>query len=178
MKIALYALLSVFLLVLVVIFVGMLLPRKHVVSRKISLHRSRDEVFSLISDFQSESSWRRDIQQVILQPTRAGSVGFIEKSKNGSIAMEVRVSNPPQRLVIEITDKSLPFGGFWIFDVAPDSQGCTLQITERGEIYNPFFRFVSRFILGYKKTVDTYLEDVAKHFRESPPSTDSVPAEL
>jgi len=177
MKIAVYAVLSVVLLVLVVIFVGTLLPKKHVVARKISLHRSPAEVFSFISDFQSEPSWRRDVQLVVMQPTKAGLVGFVEKSKNGSIAMEVRVSNPPQRLVTEIADKSLPFGGVWIFDIAPDPQGCTLQITERGEIYNPFFRFVSRFILGYKKTMDTYLEDVANTFHESSPLADSSPAE-
>jgi len=178
MKIVLYAVLLLFLIVFVVIFVGFLLPEKHVTSRKISLHRSPEEVFSLISDFQSEPSWRRDVQQVIMQPSKTGQVRFIERSKNGSIPMELRLSNPPQRLVIEIADKSLPFGGLWIFDVAPASQGCTLQITERGEVHNPFFRFVSRFILGHRKTMDAYLQDVASHFHESSALADSAPAEL
>src|SRR5215475_4949936 len=131
MKIAVYAMLSVFLLILVVVFVGVLLPKKHVVSRKTYLHRSPAEVFSLISDFKSEPSWRRDVQQVVMQAAKADQVAFIEKSKNGSIAIEVRLSNPSQRLVTEIADKSLPFGGVWIFDIAAASEGCTLQITER-----------------------------------------------
>ena len=32
-----------------------------------------------------------------------------------------------------------------------------MTITERGEVYNPIFRFVSRFVLGHEKTINTYL---------------------
>jgi hypothetical protein len=32
-----------------------------------------------------------------------------------------------------------------------------VQITEDGEVYNPVFRFVSRFILGHTRTMDFYL---------------------
>jgi hypothetical protein len=35
---------------------------------------------------------------------------------------------------------------------------CTLTITEHGEVYNPLFRFVSRFIMGQTATLDAYLK--------------------
>jgi hypothetical protein len=178
MKIAIYVVLCLVLAIGLVILIGSALPKKHVASRRLLLHRSPEEVFALISDFQSGSSWRRGVQQVMLQGADSGRVRFVEKGKNGAIAMEVRESIPPTRLVTEITDISLPFGGIWIFDISPAAQGCTLQITERGEIYNPFFRFVSRFILGYNDTLNAYLEDVGNHFREVPQIVDAEPAKL
>ena len=178
MKIAIYAVLFLVLLIALVLPIGAILPKKHVVSRKIALRHSPEEVFTLISDFQSGPTWRRGVQLVTLQSADSGHVRFEEKSKNGTIAMEVRENNRPSRLVTEIADKSLPFGGIWIFDISRTPQGCTLQITERGEIYNPFFRFVSRFILGYTSTMNTYLEDVTNHFHETSQPVDSEPASL
>ena len=42
--------------------------------------------------------------------------------------------------------------------------GLRERITENGEVYNPLFRFVSRFVMGHTRTIDTYLGDVARHF--------------
>ena len=57
-----------------------------------------------------------------------------------------------------IADPQLPFGGTWTQEIAPDAGGCVVTITENGEIYNPIFRFVSRFILGYTSSIDAYLK--------------------
>jgi hypothetical protein len=40
--------------------------------------------------------------------------------------------------------------------------GSELRITEEGEVYNPIFRFVSRFIMGHTATIDSYLSAVRK----------------
>ncbi len=37
----------------------------------------------------------------------------------------------------------------------PDS---SVTITERGSVYNPIFRFMSRFIFGHTATVEAYLD--------------------
>ena len=58
-----------------------------------------------------------------------------------------------------IDSKSLPFGGTWTYEVQPEADGRSrLQITEDGEIYNPVFRFVSRFVIGQTRTINSYLE--------------------
>jgi hypothetical protein len=69
--------------------------------------------------------------------------------------------------VSQIADKNSPFGGAWIFELSPTSDGTRLNITERGEIYNPVFRFMSRFVFGYTRTLDTYLGNVAHRFGEN-----------
>jgi hypothetical protein len=38
--------------------------------------------------------------------------------------------------------------------------GSTVTITEDGEIYNSFFRFMSRYVIGYEGTMTKYLEDL------------------
>jgi hypothetical protein len=47
--------------------------------------------------------------------------------------------------------------------VQPDAGGRSrLQITEDGEIYNPIFRVVSRFLIGYEGTLREYETDVQR----------------
>jgi hypothetical protein len=39
-----------------------------------------------------------------------------------------------------------------------------VQITERGEVYNPVFRFVSRFIMGHSATASAFLKALGAKF--------------
>ena len=71
-------------------------------------------------------------------------------------------SEPPRLLVVRI-DPGLPFGGTWTYEVAPVPGGSTLTITENGEIYNPLFRFMARYIFGYEGTIETYMAALKKH---------------
>ncbi len=40
----------------------------------------------------------------------------------------------------------------------PTGSGSRVTITERGEIYNPIFRTLARFVFGYTSTMETCLE--------------------
>ncbi len=150
-----------------VVIIGLLLPKSHVAARSIALHRPPEEVFRLISDVKAAPAWRPDVQNVELLEPVNGHIRFREKGRNGAFTMEVVELNSPSRMVTRIADPGLPFGGIWIFDIAATADGSGLNITERGEIYNPVFRFVSRFILGYNRTMDAYLQNVSRRFNES-----------
>jgi hypothetical protein len=153
--------------ILLIVVIGYSLPKDHVAARAISLRRQPADVFALISNFKDEPSWRADVQQVEMLPERDGHTRFIEKSKNGTMPFEVEESTPPLRMATRIDGKNLPFGGRWIFETSPTADGCRLNITEHGEVYNPVFRFVSRFILGYTGTLDRYLTSAARKFDEN-----------
>ncbi|HET7209069.1 MAG TPA: SRPBCC family protein [Terriglobales bacterium] len=148
--------------VALIIVVGWMLPKSHTVSRSIILHQPPAKVFALISDFASAPAWRPDVRQVEILPTFEGRARFRETGDNGAITMEVVEWNPPRRLITRIADSTLPFGGTWTFDLAPAGDGCRLQITEQGEIYNPVFRFVSRFIIGQNRTLQRYLDSLER----------------
>jgi hypothetical protein len=70
---------------------------------------------------------------------------------------------PPRRMVTRIADPDLPFGGGWTFELEPadgPQGGTSVRITEDGEVYNPVFRFVSRFVLGHTRSMERYLADL------------------
>jgi hypothetical protein len=59
--------------------------------------------------------------------------------------------------VARIADTDLPFGGTWTYELKPEGAGTRVTITERGEVYNPIFRFMSRFVLSQTATMEKYL---------------------
>ena len=155
-------------LVVLVAVIGWLLPVKHRVTREATFRASPAQVYALITGVDAFPSWRSKVTSVQHDTTTAGAKRFREIGSDGSILFEVEDALPDQRLVTRIVDPTLPFGGGWTFELVPvDAGRTTLRITENGEVYNPIFRFVSRFVLGHHATIDGYLRDVGKRFGES-----------
>ena len=78
------------------------------------------------------------------------------------IAYEIVETDPPRKLMTRIADKSLPFGGTWTYDLKEAGTGTELTITEDGEVYNPLFGLVSKYIIGHTATIDRYLAALKK----------------
>jgi hypothetical protein len=163
--------------IVLVILLGYLLPVRHVASRSIIIRRNPEEVFALISNPQDAKSWRIGLQKVDLLEPREGRTRFAEVTEDGTITYEVAEVKPPVRMVTRISDSKLPFGGSWIYEVSPVPGGCRLNITERGEIYNPVFRFASRIFLGHNRSLDKYLESVSRKFGDTAAPADGVAAD-
>jgi hypothetical protein len=146
---------------LLVVVIGYSLPVNHRAQRQATVDAPADSVFSLITNVGAFTSWRKGVKSAERLPPRDGKQRFKEVSNNGTITYLVETIEPPRRLVTRIDDKSLPFGGTWTYEVNPvGPTQSTLRITEDGEIYNPIFRFVSRYIMGYDGTIKEYLESV------------------
>jgi hypothetical protein len=132
---------------------GLALPVAHVASRKAVVAAKPEELFQKIA---GPSDWRG----VKYEPLGSGQ--WRETEGHDAIVFERVETAPPARIVNRIADKTLPFGGTWTYEIAPSGVGSELTITENGEVYNPLFRFVSRFIMGHTATIDKYLADLAK----------------
>src|ERR1700688_1863171 len=87
---------------LLVVIIGLLLPKSHVAARSLALHRAPEEVFRLISDVKAAPAWRPDVQNVELLEPVSGHICFREKGKNGALTMEIVESNSPSRMVTRI----------------------------------------------------------------------------
>lgn len=143
-------------LLILIVVVGALLPQKHTVSRTTAVHVSPETLWNLIS---GPPNWRPEITSYQGLPQQNGHRMWRETDKhNQTITYEAVESAPPQRLVTRIADPKLPFGGTWTYEIASTSNGSTLTITEDGEVYNPIFRFISRFIMGHSATIDAYMK--------------------
>ena len=141
---------------IVVVVIGALLPKQHVASRSITLNASPDTVWNLIS---GPPAWRPDVKSYQELPPQNGHRVWRETDKHGqTITYEAIETSAPTRLVTKIADPKLPFGGTWTYEIAQNGAGSSLTITENGEVYNPVFRFVSRFVMGHTATIDAYLK--------------------
>jgi|ERR1051326_5805506 hypothetical protein len=158
MKWLLIVVLSLAGLLILIVVIGALLPQKHRVSRSITLNRPPEVVWNLIS---GAPTWRADIRKYDELPTHEGRRMWRETDKHAqTITYEAIEDQPPRRLVTRIADPKLPFGGTWTYEITPGASACSLTITEDGEVYNPLFRFVSRFVMGHSATIDAYLKAV------------------
>ena len=115
-------------------------------------------MWALITNVEAFPSWRSDVKTVERLPDRDGRPVWVEEGSNGRIPLAVERSEAPRLLVVRIADRDLPFGGVWTYVIAPAPQGSTLTITEDGEIYNPIFRVMARFVFGYESTLAAYLK--------------------
>jgi len=139
-----------------IIVIGALLPKKHTVSRTVSLRQPTEAIWTLIS---GAPTWRPSVRSYEELPAHDGHRMWRETdNRNQTITYEAIESTAPSRLVVRIADPALPFGGTWTYDITPSGQSCSLTITEDGEVYNPLFRFVSRFIIGQTATIDAYIK--------------------
>lgn len=153
--------------VVVIALVGAMLPKAHVAARVAHYEQPPDRVFPIISDFAQTPTWRPDITRVEMLPAEAGRTMFREHGSD-PVTYRVESIDPPRQIVVRIADTNLPYGGAWTYDVVPTADGGTeLTITERGEVYNPVFRFLSRFVFSHHATIDTYLRALGTRLGES-----------
>jgi hypothetical protein len=144
---------------------GSRLPVGHVASRFVVIGAPIDVVFGTIIDFSAHPSWRPDVKSTStsLDPA-TGRMRVTEDSKTGRMTMEVEESIPPTRVVTRIVGDNLPYGGAWAYALEPQGNLTRITITEHGEVYNPVFRFISRYIMGHTGTIDTYLRNLGNKF--------------
>ena len=156
LKAGLYGLGALVLVAVLVTAIGYALPQNHVATKDAFLTATPQEVFERITDVARYPDWRQDVSTVEVvsrEPLR-----WMEHSGGDTITYEMVEATSPTRLVVRIADPDLPFGGTWTYDLRPEGEGTRLTITEHGEVYNPVFRFVSRFVFGHSASIEKMLE--------------------
>ena len=123
---------------------GAMLPVAHVATRSVRFRQPPEAVWNALSPGTSQRQFRQD-----------------------DVNYEVTESVPNRKLVTRIADRNLPYGGSWTYEIQPESGGSSLRITESGEVYNPVFRFVSRFIIGHTATIDAGLKTLGAKLGET-----------
>ena len=168
MKKILMVVVGVLVLVIVVVLVmGLLTPADHQVSRTLRVKQSPEAVWAAINDHANEPSWRDDVASVTAAGERNGKPIWQENYKDGNtIQLMTTESRPPNRMVREIAEEG-PFSGRWEIDIQPTDGGSSVKITEIGKVPNPFFRFVSKYIIGHTYQMEKYLTNLAKKFGET-----------
>ncbi len=125
------------------ILIGRALPQDHIAARSVAFRRRPEELWDGLAD-----------------PGVMGDRG------QGMGKTETVESVPPRVLVRRIVGES-DFGGTWTCEIAVTPAGSTLTITERGYVYNPFFRFMSRYVIGHHRSIDGVMAGLKKRSGET-----------
>jgi Polyketide cyclase / dehydrase and lipid transport len=159
-RILLIVVAGIVLLVLTVVVIGSILPKRHVASSSASYRATPERLFSLITGPQD---WRPDVLRCEAVPSADGRELMRETTRNGrTITYELLDRMPPWSVKRRISTENLPYSGTWTYSLRANDGMTTVQITEDGQVYNPVFRFVSRFVLGQTRTMDAYLRALGK----------------
>jgi uncharacterized protein YndB with AHSA1/START domain len=166
LKWGLYVLLALGGLVGLVALIGLSLPKGHRASKTVTYSAPPPVVFGVIADVARYADWRSDVERVELLPDDGGGKRFRERGKQGPITYRIEASTPPSRMVLRIADTSLPFGGTWTHELRPAGAGGTeLTTTEDGEVYNPIFRFMSKFFFSQSATIEAYQASLGRRLQ-------------
>ena len=168
MKILLWTLGSVATPIALVVGIGWFLPVRHRASRQATYPASPEAVFATITSVKDYPSWRSTVKKVDIVSSAPDKLSWRESGTDSPILFVAEEQVHATRLVTRIADPALPFGGTWTYELTPAGQGTTLRITEDGEVYNPLFRFVSRFVFLHGATLETYLRDLGNRYGTVP----------
>ena len=153
---------------ILITLVGWLLPKAHTVTREARFRQPPEVIWKAITGIDAMTAWRQGLKSVKRLPDKNGLPAWVETSDSGTIPFETVLAEPPAKLIVRIADPKLPFGGTWTYEITPAPGGAALRIREDGEVYNPIFRFLARFVFGHSGTIDTYLKSMSRKFGEPP----------
>ena len=151
------------LLAVLVVAVGFTLPERHRAVVRAHYAQPVEAVHHAIIDVAAAPTWRAGVDSVRILTQQP--LTWREYTEWGALTMTM-VETSSNRIVSRIVDTGEGFGGTWTFELEPDAGGTALTIAEDGEVYNPIFRFMSRFVFGYYGGLESYAASLGRKFGE------------
>jgi hypothetical protein len=152
---------GIFVVIIATMYViGLMLPVQHTASIQADIPASTEEVWNRITTIEKYPEWRKEIKKV----ESISSSQWIEYDKSNNTPYRVAEAIPLQKWVIAIDSKNLPYGGRWTYIITKSADHTHISITEDGEVYNPIFRFISRYVMGHDATMKKYLAELQASF--------------
>ena len=100
--------------------IGTLRSQNHRVSRYVEFSKPPQQVWALIVDRLHQPAWRLDVTKVESAASPNGKPRWKETMSDGMVVtMEERELDPAKKLVVDIADPDLPFGGTWTYHYHP-----------------------------------------------------------
>jgi uncharacterized protein YndB with AHSA1/START domain len=152
-------------LALLIALVGLFLPMRHSVTLTREVPGTPEQVWTVITEVEEYAAWRPGVDRAERLEPIAGWPAWREEGPEGTLTFAVAAVEPQRRLVSEIVDEGLPFGGRWTYTLEATANGTRVTITEDGFVYHPLYRVVSRFT-GYETTARTYLDALEARMAE------------
>ncbi|MBI4907074.1 MAG: SRPBCC family protein [Acidobacteria bacterium] len=137
---------------------GCMIPEEHSVSITADYSAAAEKLYAVISDATKFMEWRSGLKSVEVKD------GVItEVSSHGTMSYRFSEQVPARKLVTADTGgREKGWTGSWTFEIEPAGGGSRLTITERGRVFSPLFRVMSKLFFSYEDTARNYHADLAR----------------
>jgi hypothetical protein len=151
---------------ILMVVVGLLLPRNHMAASQVELTQPVDSVWAVLRDLGNTPSFWPELKSSSRMPDVEGRETWGQTMKNGyNLPIVIDEERPPNLLVTRIVARDAPFGGSWRYSLEAVNGGTRVTVTEDGWVSNPMFRVISK-LMGHHTTLDSYLMALGKKFGE------------
>ena len=150
----------------IVFLIGNAIEPRHSTQVARSVLATPAEVAKLIRNVEAYPSWRHGVSISDLQKHETEAT-YVETAFGDVIAYRLDEKSRDKLFVATITDKTLPFGGTWTFEISTDGGATTLMIREDGVIRDPFYRFFAKYVFGYDSSIVSYLNSLETELEAS-----------
>jgi hypothetical protein len=155
-KVIIYLLISAVAIVAIIFLVGLMLPKERVFTKTAVLNSDVPKVFSIVTDFKGQTTWRNDVDEIIVIDNKT----WIEVPKKGTaITFQVKRKIENQLFEMEIVEPK-SFQGYWIGTFEEVGNGTKVVFKEVAIIENPFFRVLSSLFIDLDKTMEIYMNNL------------------
>ena len=146
---------------LVIYLIGRAQPERHTARITFAVAQPRAVVWAVITDYGSMPQWWPAVQSVRLETKAGGEIITWNTDQRGQvIGFRTKEERAPVKLVREIVGEGLPFGGTWMYELADETGGTRVTITEDGFVTAPMFRGIAKLFMS----PDATMRDYEKHF--------------
>jgi uncharacterized protein YndB with AHSA1/START domain len=166
---------------LVLTGIGTSLPIEHHAWCSATYAKPIHFLFAVVENDDTSAYWRPEISRAELLSGRGATAVWRETDTHGNAVTYRTVAYDEDNKLVRTIDfvPGMPFAGTWAYSFSPgrdlSGHGSTsvnwVSIVEDGKIYNPFFRFMARYVFGYTQTMKTYLADLARLTHDKPDIT-------
>ncbi len=147
--------------------IGSLRAPNHTVTRYVEYSKPPEQVWALMLDRLNQPTWRLDVTKVESTAAPNGKPRWKETMSDGMVVtLEERELEPVKRLVVDIADPDLPFGGTWTYRLSATEKGSRLEIREDGVVKPAMFRFFVIF-MDPADTMNKYLTFLGRKLGET-----------
>ena len=154
-------------LILIPTLIGLRIPSSFTFKKSRTMNASREVVFFILTNYKNFSKWKKKLKFVDIKNKDAEHPKLIEYYGNGRRKEKYNIVNYVENNIISLVKTSKDYTSLWSFEVKENDQNQTiLTIKETVYVYNPYLRFMIRFIFKDDFDKKSILNIVTKIIKE------------
>ena len=164
MKILLYILFGIIFTLLLILIIGLLLPAKRILTKKIIYDVPIEKVYSVVTN-NNDWKYRTSLDNLIIVEANGDFEIWEEVSAGNIIRFKTKEKKPYSFYSFEMENKL--FKGYWFAEFEKIENEKTLfSATESIEYKNPFIRVLAYIFINLDKYMETYQEELRIKLKE------------